>query len=285
MRRVNRSSSVFVAVVLLLLSASRVQLAQEVSPAPDQIVRACVKQVRKTVRLRSEYTYKILDEKSDLNRAGSVENTHRTLTEVMYFAGKPFERTLEKEGKPLSPEEAKRDQEKMNRAAAEASKLTPEQREAQQEKLDRQREKDTEWFEFFPEAYRFTAESEMSLNGRRTYVLDAEPRPGYRGKYASILSKARCKLFIDEKDFTLARIEAQVLRPITFGLFLARLSEGTRITFEQVRVNDEVWLPKSATVHASARALVKSYRFDEHLEFSDYRKFQAESRIVAVDEK
>jgi hypothetical protein len=283
MGRVNRRWSIFAAVVLL--SASGLQRAQNASPGTDQIVRACVKEMRKSVRLRSAYTYKILDEKKDLNRAGKVEDTHRTLTEVMYFAGKPFERTLQKDGKPLPPGEEKREEEKMNRTAEEASRLTDAEREARQEKLDRQREKDSEWFQFFPEAYRFTAEPEISLNGRRTYVLDAEPQPGYRGKYANILSKARCKLFIDEKDFTLARIEAQVLQPITFGLFLARLSEGTRITFEQVRVNDEVWLPKTATVHASARALVKSYRFDEHLEFSDYRKFQSESKIVAVGEE
>lgn len=173
----------------------------------------------------------------------------------------------------------------MNRAAEEASKLTDEQRQARQEKLDREREKDSEWFEFFPEAYNFSREPDTLLNGRRTYVMDAQPRADYHGKYAHILSKARCRLFIDEKDFTLARIEADVLQPITFGLFLAKLAEGTRLTFEQIRVNDEVWLPKSATVHASARALVKSYRFDERLEFSDYRKFQSESRIVPVSEK
>lgn len=275
--------SIFV-VGVALLSTPQIY-AEEASLGTDQIVRTCVQQMRKSVRLRSEYTYNILDEKKDLSRSGKVQDTHRTLTEVMYFAGKPFERTLQKDGKALPAAEEKHEQEKMNRAAEEASNLTEEQREARQAKLDRQREKDSEFFLFFPDAYQFTAEPETMLNGRSTYVLDAQPRPDYHGKYAHILSKARCKLFIDEKDFTLARIDSEVLEPITFGFFLAKLSEGTRLTFEQVRVNDEVWLPKTAVVHASARALVKSFRFDERMDFSDYRKFQSESRIVPVSEK
>lgn len=254
-------------------------------PPAEQIVKRCVTETSKTVRLRGEYTYKILDETQDLNGSGEVKRTHQELTEIVYFAGKPFEHTLQKDGKPLPAGEAKREEEKMNRAAAEASKLTDEQKEARQAKLDREEEKESEWFQFFPKAFDFTFQPDTNLNGRPTYVLDARPKADYRGKYAGFLTKAKCKLFIDKTDFTLARIEAEVLHSITFGLFLARLSEGTRVTFEQIRVNDEVWLPKNATVHASARALIKSFRFNERLEFSDYRKFQSESRIVPVGGK
>lgn len=275
----------YVAALGLFVCAMVAEPADEAHPDAEQIVRNCVRQMSKSIRLESEYTYKILDETRNLNRSGVVKDTHRTLTEVVYFAGKPFERTLEKDGKPLKPNEEKREQEKMDRAASEAAKLTEEQREKRQAKLDEEREKDSEWFEYFPEAYTLAFEPETILNGRGTYVLKADPKPDYRGKYAHILTKARCKLFIDKTDFTLARIEADVLQPITFGLFLAKLSEGAHLSFEQVRVNDEVWLPKDVSVHANARALVKTFRFDEHLEFSDYRKFQSESKIVSVNEK
>lgn len=275
----------FVVLTAFLLASFFMHGAEDAKPSAERIVENCVSQMSKSVRLRSSYTYKLLDETKDLDRWGQVKDTHKRLVEVVYFAGKPFERLLEKDGKALSAGEQKREEEKMNRAAEEASKLTEEQRESRQGKLDREREKDTEWFHFFPEAYNFTFLPMADLNGRASYVLQATAKEGYRGKYAGMLSKAKCKLFIDARDYTLARIEGEVLQPISFGLFLARLSEGTRVTFEQVRVNDEVWLPKSATVHASARALIKTFRIDERLVFSDYRKFQSESRMVPVSDK
>lgn len=271
-------TSIFM-MMMLLLSSVEPQL------TTDQIVQNCVNQMKRSVRLRSSYTYKFQDETTELSRAGQAKNRHRKLVEVMYFAGKPYERLLEKDGRPLSASEEKHEQDKMNRAAAEAAKLTEAQREEQRAKQDREREKDNEWLQFIPKAFDFSRESDAMLNGRATYVVDVAPKRDYRGKYASMLGKTRGKLFIDQRDFTLARMEADVLEPISFGLFLAKLNAGTRITFEEIRVNDEIWLPKTVTVHADARALVKSYRFDERLVFSDYRKFQSESRIVAVNEK
>jgi hypothetical protein len=70
------------------------------------------------------------------------------------------------------------------------------------------------------------------------------------------------------------------------GLFLVRVAKGSRIVIEQTRVNDEVWLPKSATVAAGARLLlVKGIRVDAQIDFSNYRKFQTDSQIVGFQEK
>ena len=269
----------------LLLAPQLLRSAEDAETNPNQLVRKCAEQMNKSVRLESSYTYKFLDETKNLDRNGAVKETHRKLVEIVYFAGKPNEHLLEKDGKPLPASEQKHEEEKMNHAASEAAKLTDEQRETRQAKLDHEREKDNEWLQYIPRAYNFSTQPAVDLNGRPTYVLNATPKEDYRGKYAGMLRKTKAKLFIDQADYTLARVEAEVLEPITFGLFLGRLSEGTRISFEQLRINDEIWLPKTATVHANARALVKTYRIDERLVFSDYRKFQSDSRIVPVSDK
>ena len=79
--------------------------------------------------------------------------------------------------------------------------------------------------------------------------------------------------------------EAETLGTISFGLFLARLAPKSHLSFEQTRVNGEIWLPKRATVTASARlALVKQVSLDQEITFSGYRKFQADSKIVSATE-
>ena len=77
----------------------------------------------------------------------------------------------------------------------------------------------------------------------------------------------------------------EVIDTISFGWFVARLGKGARLRFEQVRVNQEVWLPSHIGVAASARvALLKRYSVEQDITYKRYRKFQADSRIVSTQE-
>ena len=52
---------------------------------------------------------------------------------------------------------------------------------------------------------------------------------------------------------------------------------------EQTLINDEVWLPKSITGKGQMRiALIKVLRGELIVGFSNYKKFQADSRIVPI---
>ena len=49
-------------------------------------------------------------------------------------------------------------------------------------------------------------------------------------------------------------------------------------------MNDEVWATKRISLKASARvALMKRLDAEQELTFSDYRKFQTDSRIVPAE--
>jgi hypothetical protein len=79
------------------------------------------------------------------------------------------------------------------------------------------------------------------------------------------------------------KVEAEVIKTVSWGLFLLRLDPGGRISLEQTRVNDEVWLPRHVTVAGSARiGLIKKVRMHEEITYSKFRKFQADSRLVST---
>ena len=68
---------------------------------------------------------------------------------------------------------------------------------------------------------------------------------------------------------------------ISFGLFLARIAPGAKLVFEQTRINDEVWMPKRSYVEGSARlGLIKKLSVEQELTWSNFHKFQAESKII-----
>jgi hypothetical protein len=114
-------------------------------------------------------------------------------------------------------------------------------------------------------------------------VIAATPKPGYKPKLAAdaYFPKLKGKLWIDKRDNEWVKAEIETLDTIAFGGILVRLASGSRVTFEETRVNDEVWLPKRISVSLSARLmLVAGTRAEIEIAFSNFRKFQADSRLV-----
>jgi hypothetical protein len=88
-------------------------------------------------------------------------------------------------------------------------------------------------------------------------------------------------MWIDKAEYQWVRLEGETTDTISYGVFLARLNPGAKLVFEQTRVNGEVWLPRREWVRGSGRiGLVKKIAMDEEITWSNYRKFQAESKIV-----
>jgi hypothetical protein len=53
------------------------------------------------------------------------------------------------------------------------------------------------------------------------------------------------------------------------------------VTFEQARVNDEIWLPARASIRFNGHAaLLVPIRDEIDMQFRDYKKFQAETKII-----
>ena len=118
-------------------------------------------------------------------------------------------------------------------------------------------------------------------------MIDAEPRPGFvpQMKESKLLSKFRGRVWIDKADLQLAKLDVECLYTVSFGWFLARFHKGTRITVEQTRLNNEVWLPLHVAAKIDVRvALLKNFDVELEQAYRDYKKFRSSSKIVGVTE-
>lgn len=236
-------------------------------------------------RLARDYTFKVRDEVRNLDAKGNVKVTHTTLDEVLYIGGKQYFRPLEKDGKPIPPAQAAKEQAKLDRAAAEASRMSADERDKRLAAAERQRVKDREEDKDIPDAFDFKILGNETISGRSTWQISAAPRPGYHGKGRNIFSSIEGTVWIDQQDYNVAKFELEVLKPFSIGWFLARVAAGTHISYEMMRVNDELWVPKAVSLKASARlGLIKRVNVEQSVTFSDYRKFQTDSHIVSSDE-
>jgi hypothetical protein len=191
------------------------------------------------------------------------------VSEVIPLEGTPYDKLIEKNGRPLTPEERRREDEKFEKAARERRSESPEERRARIQKYENERA----FIKDIPNAYNFTLAGDGVVDGRPAWILGMTPRAGFvpatpRG---GMLRHLRGRLWIDKQDLQWARAEAHVIEPISIGWILARIGAGARITLQMTRVVKGVWLPAKIDVDGAARVLLFHNKvLDEHLTFSGY---------------
>jgi len=245
---------------------------------------AAEKDLENDKRLR-DYTYIERDQEHNLDGKGQVKSTEAKTYEVMELYGEQVQRLIEKDDKALNKKDAAREEEKIQKIIDKRKNESADARRKREQKEEKDREEGRKFEREVADAYNFRLVGTESLGGRDAWVIDAEPRPGYEPhmKYANLLPKFRGRVWIDKNDVQLAKMDIECIDTASLGWFLARVHKGTRIVFEQTRINDEVWLPKHFTMKVDVRlALLKEFRMDMDQTYRDYKKFRATARIVSV---
>jgi hypothetical protein len=252
-----------------------------------QLVRVVTENYRVNYKKERDYTYIDHEVENKLDGEDGIKSTDSTTYEIMELYGEQVRRLIAKDDKPLSGKDAAKEEERINKITDERKNESGEKRAKRQAEEEKQREKNREFVREVADAYDFRLVGSETLNGRDTWVIAGEPRPGFQAhlKEAQILPKYHGRLWIDKKEMQLAKMDVEALDTVSFGWVLARIHKGTRLVFEQARVNEEVWLPRQVSFKFDARiALFKSYHEEWEDTFRDYKKFRATAKIVGVGE-
>ncbi len=253
----------------------------------QQLFRVVAAKDRENDKLQRNYTYTERQVENRLDKNGQTKSSEVKTYDVLEIYGEQVQRLIAKDDKPLDAKEAAKEDEKIQKIIDKRKNESEDERRKREEKEEKAREDDRKFTQEVADAYDFKLVGTEAVNGREAWVIDGEPRPGFQPhmKESKFLSKFRGRVWIDQGDLQLAKMNVECLDTISWGLFLARFHKGSRFTLEQTRVNDEVWLPQQLAVKVDARlALLKSLDVDIEQNFRDYKKFRASSKIVSVGE-
>jgi hypothetical protein len=279
-----------VAAGFLLLGAGVLRPAQAGSGAgdlvadPKEIIQRSVSRDLLNFERLKNYTYTERNEERTYDRAGHLKKTETETYEILILGGRDYGKLVARGDKPLSERDARKEEQKLDREVARR------QNESAQEKakLEKQRQQQRKFLNEVPEAFNFQLIGEEQVSGKPAWVITAEPKPDYRAheRLAKVVAKMRGKIWIDEGEYQWVKVQAEVAEPLSFGLGLLKILPGATLQFEQTRVNDEVWLPASASIKVNARAAFFREHGELDMRFQDYRKFQAKSEFfVDTDSK
>jgi hypothetical protein len=238
-------------------------------PNPEQIIRKSVAVTKADWAQASKYSY--LDR--DVESKRHSPRTSRTYR-VLMIDGSPYNLVTAMNDQPLSAEQKAVEQRKLQREIGKRQNESRRERERRIEKYRKENEHNHDMLQEMVNAFRFQLAGDAEVNGHACWILDAEPKPGYdpEDHEGRVLKGMKGRLWIDKSTYQWVKVRAEVVKPVNFYGFLAKVSPGTEFALEQEPVGDDVWMPKTFNVRVRASALgFFSENSDENDTYLDYR--------------
>ncbi len=250
---------------------------------PKEIVRRSIETDHRNWERARNYTCQQREVEKRLGKHGEVKSTEIRTYDVNFYYGEEYSRLIQKDDKPLSDAERKKEDEKLEKFLSKLRNQSEEEHEKRLAKEKRGREEHRAFLRDVVNAYDFTLVGEETVDGADTWVIQAAPRKDFHPTqpHADMLSKIKGKVWIEKKEYNWVKAEAESIGTISFGLFLARVHPGSRFSFEQTHLNNEVWLVRRFYINGGVRvALLKNLSGEQEDTFSNYKKFVTSTRIL-----
>jgi len=237
-------------------------------------------------KVRENYTFHSSTVVQDLDSNGKVTKTESEDSEVFYVNTHRIERTVKRDGKPLSDHDQQKEQERVNKLVEKAQKVPPGQ------PLEGPNE--TVSISHLLDIMQAYNPRRVMFRGRSTIVFDFAGKHDAKthGLAEDASKKIAGTLWVDERDRQVARMEAHFTDNFhVVGGLLANVQKGSSFYFDQAPVNGEIWFPTAGEGNIQARVLLlKGVRQHVIERDSDYERFTVDTQTsktatVAPDSK
>jgi hypothetical protein len=251
-------------------------------PLPDikQLFSEVQEHQKQIESIVDQYSCTENEEVHELDKKGQVKKTIVREYEDFYLGGRLVRREVKKDGKPLSPDEQKKEDSRIEKRIREYEKKTN----AAEEDAAKKKEKID--VSTFLRISNFTHPRWGEYRQHDVIVFDFAPNPDYRprNKTEDLLHKLTGTLWVDDEARQVVRLEAHLSDTYKLaGGLLASIRKGASLVMEQAKTNEEVWLPSYIEAHFSARLLLLASALGDYTSrFSDYKKFRVETVDVTL---
>jgi hypothetical protein len=221
-------------------------------------------------KVREDYTFRSVETTRQLDSSGNTKKVETEEHEVFFVNGHRVQKLVRKDGKDLSPDQARKEQDRVNKEVLKISQ--PGYRDPDKDEITVSR---------LLQIVTFSRPRRVQLNGRDTIAFDfaGDPHAKTHGRDEEALKKVSGTIWIDEADREVSRMSATLDENyhVGFGL-LASVAKGSNMVFDQALIRNEAWLPTAIALHLQARAfLVAGFRAEIDIRFDQYKKFQTDA--------
>lgn len=257
---------------------------EDEDPLPDipKLMHEVEEHEKTSETVQKDYLYHAIDTMQEIDGHGRVKKTETRGYDVFWIEGVPVHKLTSKDGRNLSLQDLKKEDELIDKEVAKA-------RERRAKAEARGKATDPDGYDEVTvsrllELGSFSNARRVTLNGRSTIAVDyaGDPKAKTRNRLEGVIHDMAGTVWVDEDDRAIAKLEGHFFETFKIGAGLvANIQKGTSFSLEQRKVNDEVWLPVEANGRGTARMLLL-FKFNGNFREVDsgYRKFKVTSTIL-----
>lgn len=243
-----------------------------------EIIRKSVEATEADWKQAPNYAFVERDVESKKDRGKTVKTY-----EVLMIDGSPYNKLIAVNDRPLSKDEQQQEDQKLQATIQARHAEAARERRRRIAKYQKERIQDQAMMREMVDAFDFRLVAETQMNGRDVYQFQATPKPGYvpRNRDAKVLTGMKGTLWIDKETCQWVKVEAEVVRPVSFYGFLAKVGPGTRFELEQEPVTATLWMPKHFSVNVKATAL--GFFNEDSTDDESYRDYRPMTKAIELE--
>lgn len=231
-------------------------------PNPQQLKQRVMASMKQSEKALENYSCLVDEQVDELNSDGSVKRHKTKEEERFYVNGVEIDHTLKRDGKALTGDDAKKEQERVDKEVKKYSDRA---------QADKEAEKDERETDMVLRALRFTNGHRETRAGRDTIGYELSGDPTFHPKkieerFAQALTG---HILLDETTGNVLALNVRTDHDVKIGGGLvANVHKGFQLNLEQERQPDGVWLTKAVNGSGDVRAglfMHPRFRFQEQL--------------------
>jgi hypothetical protein len=249
-------------------------------PDPGQLKQRAITSMKRSEEALERYSCVVHGEYEELDGAGGVKKRETRRLERFFVNGARIDHMLARDGKDLQGEDAKKEQNRVNKEVKKYSDLKEVSK--RQDRTERQ-------LDMFLRAQRLTNGHRETRDGRSTVIYDLNSDPNFRPKSLEerFAQAVTGRMWMDEEAGVPVEIRIETARDVKIGGgLLANLHKGFTLRLVQQRQPEGAWLTKSVDGSGDIRAGLffhPRFRFKEQLD--NCRLFSVESKDLLHEMK
>ena len=229
-------------------------------PNASQLLQRAIANEHKVAAQRERYECRVTDRAVETDSKGNTKKDTTEIMDLFYVNGIPIERTLQKNGRDLTPDETKKQDERVMKETVKYSNRAT---------AEKQEDKQDQELEDFLEAMMLANGHREEINGRSVLSYNIVPNPHFQAKNINqqLARVLQGDVTIDEETGELIDINVKSVADLKIGGgIVANLHKGFWLHVHDQPQPDGVWLPNLAEGSGDARAALffhPYFRFKE----------------------
>lgn len=253
------------AVLLSLTGAAQTASRTQDAPLPNasQLLQRAIANEHKLASERERYECRVTDRTIETDSNGKTKKDTSQVMDLFYVNSIPIERTLQKNGKDLSADETKKQDDRVMKETVKYSN---------QATAKKEEDKQDQELEDFMEAMMLTDGHREQVGGRSVLFYDIVPNPKFQAKNINqrLAQVMQGKVSVDEATGEVIDFNVKSTQDLKIGGGLvANVHKGLWLHIHDQPHPDGVWLPDLAEGSGDARAALFLHPYFKFKETTD----------------